>query len=106
MKLGINEFIQTASVQPLIHVHVVLVVRLTCFMPFFSNAPCQCTPLLNLRPISVVLTPSFFRSNAIWLAAPYYANLYLPIPLFILEISFLIYAYFIYAHFFRNKTGA
>jgi hypothetical protein len=106
MKLGISEFIQAHSVQPHMHLHVFLVLRPTCFMYFCSNAPYQCTPLLNLLPLSVVLTPSVFRFRALWLAAPYYANPCLAIPLFHPGISFLFYAFLIYAHFFRNKSRA
>jgi len=56
MNLGINEFIQTDSVQPHVLVHLALVLRPTCFMPFaptfFGDIP-----LLNLRRLFVGLTP-------------------------------------------------
>jgi hypothetical protein len=64
-----------------------------CFTPFCFNAPCQFTPLINLR--------SHFRFNALWLAACYYTN-----ALFMMGISFFIYDVFIYTHVFKNATSA
>jgi len=42
-----------------------------------------------------------FCFNAFWLAVFYYAD-----SLFVMGISFLIFAFLIYAYFFRNATKA
>jgi hypothetical protein len=56
------------------------------------------TPLANLHNF-LICTPHF-RFNALWLAACYYSN-----PLFMMGMSFPVYAFLIYAHFFRNTTS-
>jgi hypothetical protein len=56
MNLGINEFIQTDSIQPHVHVHVALVSGLTCFMSFAPEFFAD-IPVLNLRHLFVGLTP-------------------------------------------------
>ena len=61
-----------------------------CFLPF--NDPCQFTPLLNLRPLIFCFRPCG------WICS---ITLPRPIPLLV-RISFLIYNFFIYAHFFRK----
>jgi len=56
MNLVIKEFIQTDSVQPHVHVHVALILRLTRFMPFAPTFFAD-MPLLNLRRLFFGLTP-------------------------------------------------
>jgi hypothetical protein len=56
-------------------------------MPFCSNAPIQFTPLLKLRPLIFCLT----------LLAGLFPLIHM---IFLMETPLLIYACFIYAHFF------
>ena len=56
INLEINDLIQKNSVQPHLHVHVALLLRLPCFMPF-AVTPLADIPFLNLRRIFVGLTP-------------------------------------------------
>ena len=55
-------------------------------------------PLVNLSPLIFDLM-TFGWLHSIMLIS-------IPIPLFLMEISFLIYTFSFYAHFFRNTTGA
>jgi len=52
----------------------------------------QFLPLLNLHP--------YFQFNTLWLVTLYYID-----PLFLTRISFLIYTFFIYAHFSGTQIG-
>jgi len=61
-----------------------------CFTHFCFNAFCQFTPLLNLCSLIFSLMP-------LWLV-----NLCLFEPLFFMGLSFFIYAFLIYAQFFKE----
>lgn len=65
---------------------------LLCFTPFCVYAVYQFTSLINFH--------SHFWLNALWLAALYFAS-----SLLLIGISFSIYAFMTYAHFFKNETG-
>jgi hypothetical protein len=62
------------------------------FTPFCFNSPCQFTPLLNLRALIPDLTP-------------FGCSIFIYLSLFN-GISFLVYAFLSYAHFFRDATNA
>ena len=83
--------LQRALLVPVQLVHK-LYTQPLCFMPFGFNTPCQFTSLPNLHSLICGFTPFGWLHSII-------------LSLFVMGISFFIYASLIYAHFSGTKLG-
>jgi hypothetical protein len=83
--------LQRALLVPVQLVHK-LYTQPLCFMPFGFNTPCQFTSLPNLHSLICGFTPFGWLHSII-------------LSLFVMGISFFIYASLIYAHFSGTQLG-
>ena len=80
-----------------IKIHVALVLRQTCFTPYYFNALAKYTPLLNLHSLVFSLKPLRWLRSV--MLTPTFSSIFLWLWSFI-------YSFLIYAHFFQeNQPG-